>query len=155
MADTRAEHGAIGAERGTGLGSAQLVFSESLDEVLPYAISTGRGETEQAALLDLGSVVGGECLAYVFLRLGYLYGHLAARELPVLADAEEWMRTSFPRTQPTDDRSVPLTFWSAEAAEWLRSHDSAVVERELTLAQLFALRAGDAIEESVGLGFSP
>jgi hypothetical protein len=50
---------------------------------------------------------------------------------------------------------VPLTFWSAEAAEWLRSHDSAVVERELTLAQLFALRAGDAIEESVGLGFSP
>jgi hypothetical protein len=86
---------------------------ESLDEVLPYALSTGRGQNEQAALLDLGSVVGGECLAYIYLKLGYLYGHVAARELPVVADAEQWVKTSFPVAQATEDHMVPLTFWSA------------------------------------------
>lgn len=189
MADARAEHGAIGGERGTGLGSAQLVFSESLDlpylpysifveqlmargiphvtnarwmtqaesldEVLPYAISTGRGETEQAALLDLESVVGGECLAYVFLRLGYLYGHLAARELPVLADAEEWMRTSFPRTQPTDDRSVPLTFWSAGP------HGAHAVGRGITtpewseISANYPVRVRAEVEALLGREFHP
>jgi hypothetical protein len=90
-----------------------MTHVEGLDDVLPYATSTGRGESEHAAALDLASVVGGECIAYVYIQLGYLYGHIAARELPVLGEAEEWMRAAFPRTGTEDDRTVPLTFWSA------------------------------------------
>jgi ATPase family protein associated with various cellular activities (AAA) len=99
---------------------------ESLDAVLPFATSTGRGQTEQAALLDVAPVVGGECLVYLYLRLGYIYGHVAARELPVLADAEEWVKATFPRSTPTDDRSVPLTFWSAG------SHGAHAIARSIT-----------------------
>ena len=147
MPDQIADDSTVADRSGSGLGSAKLVFNESLqfpylpysvfveqlmarslphvttlqwmteveslDDVLPYAVSTGRGQTEQAALLDVASVVGGECLAYVYLKLGYLYGHIAARELPVVADAEEWMKKSFPLTQATEDHTVPLTFWSA------------------------------------------
>jgi hypothetical protein len=147
MRDESLEPGTVSDRSGSGLGSARLVFNESLelpylpysvfvaqltarsiphvttlqwmteveslDEVLPYATSTGRRQSEQAALLDLTSIVGGECLAYVYLKLGFLYGHIAARELPIVADAEEWMRTSFPLTQATEDQTVPLTFWSA------------------------------------------
>jgi hypothetical protein len=85
--DRIADDSTVADRSGSGLGSA-----------------TGRGQTEQAALLDVASVVGGECLAYVYLELGYLYGHIAARELPVVADAEEWMKKSFPLTQATEDQ---------------------------------------------------
>jgi ATPase family associated with various cellular activities (AAA) len=85
---------------------------DTLDEVLPYAIATGRGLQVQVALLDLEQLVGAECLVYLWLKLGTLYGHVAARELPVVAQADEWVTSSFPRAEPTHDQSVPLTFWS-------------------------------------------
>lgn len=147
MGDQTLESGSVTESGGPRLGSARLVFNESLelpylpysvfveqlmgrslphirtlqwmteaeslDDVLPYAVSTGRGQVDQAAMLDLGSVVGGECLAYIYLKLGYLYGHVAARELPVVADAEQWVKTLFPVAQATEDHTVPLTFWSA------------------------------------------
>jgi ATPase family associated with various cellular activities (AAA) len=86
--------------------------TDGLDDVLECAVSTGRGPQEQAALLDLGGVVGAECLAYLWLRLGTFYGHIAARELSVIDEADAWLRASFPRQEPTEDQTVPLTFWS-------------------------------------------
>jgi hypothetical protein len=85
---------------------------ETLDEVLPYAIATGRDVQTHIALLDLEPVVGAECLTYLWLRLGSLYGHIVAHELPVVAQADEWVTSSFPRAEATDDQAVPLTFWS-------------------------------------------
>jgi hypothetical protein len=100
---------------------------ESLDDLLPYAISTGRGPSAQAALLDLKPVVGGECLSYVYLGVGSFYGALVARELPVLAEAESWLRSSFPRAEAKDDLTVPLTFWS------LGGHGAHAISRRITV----------------------
>jgi hypothetical protein len=85
---------------------------ESLDDVLPYAIATGRDAQTHIALLDLEPLVGADCLAYLWLSLGTLYGHIAAHELPVVAQVDEWVTSSFPRAEPTEDQAVPLTFWS-------------------------------------------
>ena len=85
---------------------------DSLDDVLSFAISTGRGPQVQVALLDLSSVVGGRCLTYIWLKLGTFFGHTAADELPVIAEADEWLAATFPRAEPGADQTVPLIFWS-------------------------------------------
>jgi hypothetical protein len=46
-------------------------------------------------------------------------------------------------------------FPAAEAALWLEAHEVEAVARELTLAELFASRAGLEIEVSGRLGFAP
>jgi hypothetical protein len=84
----------------------------TIDEALPYALATSRGIQLSTGLLDLEPVVRSSCLAYIYLRQGMLFARTAARELPVLADAETWLRGCFPLLQPTEDQRVPITFWS-------------------------------------------
>jgi len=83
-----------------------------VDEVLPYALATSRGRQLSTVLLDLEPVVESTCLSYVYLYQGRLFARTAARELPVLAQAEAWLRSCFPLLTPTEDQTVPITFWS-------------------------------------------
>jgi len=86
---------------------------ETLDGVLPYAAMTVRWRARETALLELGPLFGSDCLAYVWLGDGEVFVRVAARDLPVVAEAETWLRDQFPERVPTADQAVPLVFWSA------------------------------------------
>ncbi len=100
--------------------------AETLDAVLPHALSTSRWHRYETALLDLGGLFGSDCLVYVWLGRGDLSMRVAARDLPALAEAEAWLRGELPERAPTAEQSVPVTFWSVSGRgghAWARSVD--------------------------------
>jgi ATPase family associated with various cellular activities (AAA)/Domain of unknown function (DUF5925) len=86
--------------------------TETLDAVLPHADMTARWRARDTALLDLDPLFGSDCIAYLWLGDGDVFVRVAARDLPVVAEAEEWLRVQFP-ARTAEERSVPVTFWSA------------------------------------------
>lgn len=86
--------------------------ARSLDPILPHAVVTARWQSTRTALLDVSSVFGSDCLAYVRLHGENASATVAARELPVVADAEEWLRSQLPERQPTPEQRVTVKFWS-------------------------------------------
>jgi ATPase family associated with various cellular activities (AAA) len=87
--------------------------AESLERVLPHAAMTACWRARETALLELAPLFGSECLAYVWLGDGEVFARVAARDLPVVAEAEAWLREQFPERAPTADQAVPVVFWSA------------------------------------------
>ena len=86
--------------------------ADSLDAVLPHALTTARSPRMQAALLDVGPLFGDRCLALVVLRGGTACVRVAAAELVALAEIEHWLRECFRPAEATADRQVPVAFWS-------------------------------------------
>ena len=86
--------------------------ADSLDAVLPHALTTARSHRVQSALLDVASMFGERCLALISLRRGTAYVRIAAAERVALAEIERWLRECFPPAEPRRDRLVPVTFWS-------------------------------------------
>lgn len=86
--------------------------TRSLDPVLPHAVVTSRWRGTRTALLDLGTVFGTDCLGYVSLFGETVLGRVAARELPILADAEKWLRAQLPEQKTAAAQRVQVTFWS-------------------------------------------
>jgi len=85
---------------------------EALDSVLQHAVVTSRWRRQETALLDLDPLFGSDCLAYVWRGTGHVSVRVAARDLPAVAEAEAWLRTEFPERLPTEEQSVPVTFWA-------------------------------------------
>jgi hypothetical protein len=83
----------------------------TLDAVLPYAAMTARWRGHETGLLELDPLFGSDCLAYLWLGDGDVFTRVAAHDLPVVAEAEAWLRGQFPVRAPKD-RSVPVNFWS-------------------------------------------
>jgi hypothetical protein len=112
-----ARFAALVVERGLPHTSACNWSTElkTLDGVLPHALMTFRDRTERAALLDLTSVVNDQCLAHVSTEYETIYVRVAARHARSLEDAEAWLRTVYPETQPGVDHRVPVVFWAQNA----------------------------------------
>jgi hypothetical protein len=101
------------AERFTHVLARRWTTSaSSLDPVLPHASMTSRWYRRRTALLDLGPVLGSDCLAYVSLGDETASVRVAARELPVVAEAEGWLRAELPERKPTAAHNVAIRFWS-------------------------------------------
>jgi hypothetical protein len=101
------------AERFTHVLARRWTTSaRSLDPVLPHALITSSWYRTRTALLDLGPVFGGDCLAYVSLGDETASVRVAARELPIVAEAESWLRAELPERQPTAAHNVTVRFWS-------------------------------------------
>jgi len=86
--------------------------SASLDVVLPYARSTVRAQRMQSALLDLEPLYGELSFALITLRRGTAHVRIAASEPTLIADIEQWLRSSFPAPEATDRHEVTVRFWS-------------------------------------------
>jgi hypothetical protein len=80
--------------------------------VLPHALTTARSPRVHAALLDVEPLFGERCLALVTLSGGTAYVRVAAAELVALAEIDGWLRECFPPAEASDDRQVPVSFWS-------------------------------------------
>ena len=84
----------------------------SLDAVFPHALTTVRDRRESSALLDLEPLFGPDALAHVRLTGGTVYVSLAGPEPAVLDDLERWLREVLPPARSTEEREVPVSFWS-------------------------------------------
>ena len=88
--------------------------AETIEPLLPYAVATARSQSGPSAVLDLERVVGAGCLASVKLSRETALVRIAAAELPVLSEAEQWLRASLPAAEPVEDGPprVAVSFWS-------------------------------------------
>jgi hypothetical protein len=86
--------------------------AESLDAVLPHALTTTRSQRVQSALLDVAPLFGERSLALVTVHGGTVYARVASPELIALPEIEGWLRKCFPPAEASTDRQVPVTFWS-------------------------------------------
>lgn len=84
----------------------------SLDAVVPHAMATVRNHRESSALLDLEPLFGPDALAHVRLTGGTVYVSLAGPEPAVLDELERWVREMLPGAGSTEQREVPVSFWS-------------------------------------------
>ena len=84
----------------------------TLEGLFAYALSTLRDRTERAALLDLGAVLGEDCLAHVSLQRGTAYVRIAARSVDTLATAKAWIRERYPEADSVEEQRIRVTFWS-------------------------------------------
>jgi hypothetical protein len=87
----------------------------TLEGLLPHAVLTARWRGHETGLLELDPLFGSECLAFLWLGRGDVFTRVAARDLPVVAEAEGWLREQFPERTPAD-HSVPVSFWSPVVA---------------------------------------
>jgi hypothetical protein len=108
-------HGALFAERllGRGLCHERSCHWDSeavsLDAVLDHAIHSSRLGWGSAAVLELEEP---GCLALVWLSRGVVTVNLAAATLDALAAGEKLLRDLLPLRTPSDDQTVPISFWS-------------------------------------------
>jgi hypothetical protein len=128
----------------------------TLEAVLPYTVLTARWRGAETGLLELDPLFESGCLAYVWVGSGDVFVRVAARDLPVVAEAEAWLREQFVERIPTE-RSVPVTFWSVasrggyslsrslEVPTWgeIRSNYPAVVRNRLDALTTASFRPGD------------
>ncbi len=86
--------------------------SNSLDAVLPYALTTVRGARKRSALLDLQRRFGSRSFALITVSRGTVHVRIAANEQGAIGDIETWLREPFPVLEATDRREVPVRFWT-------------------------------------------
>ncbi|MCL2419972.1 MAG: ATP-binding protein [Conexibacteraceae bacterium] len=84
----------------------------SLEPILPHALTTVRTAGMRSVLADLGALFGEGAVTLVTLGRGSLHAQIAAREQAVVSDVETWLRGAFPELQPSDDRRLPVRFWT-------------------------------------------
>lgn len=84
----------------------------SLEAVFEHALATLRDKTERAAMLDLTSEVGDECLAHLSLIRGRVELRLAARSVDTLAAAKTWAQSRYPVTEPSMLQRAQISFWA-------------------------------------------
>ncbi len=132
----------------------------TLEGLFDYALTTYRSSSERNAFLDLGSVVGGECLALLELRRGRTILRVAAASVDTLAVARTFIQERYPADEPAARTRVPVNFWtsdkrntrttrSIEVPSWDDITDNYPNSVGVELSELMARRFGDG--ESGGL----
>jgi len=132
----------------------------TLEGLFDYALTTYRDSSERNALLDLGSVVGGECLALLELRRGRATLRVAAPSVDTLAVARTFVQERYPTEEPTASTRVPVSFWTSdkrntrttrgiEVPSWEDIADNYPSSVGTALSELMARRFGEG--ESGGL----
>ena len=89
--------------------------SNSLDPVLEYALTTSRSAGTQSALLDLAALFGERSLALVTLKGDTAYCRMAGAERAIIVDIERWLHDRLPEARPTENREIPIRFWTCGA----------------------------------------
>jgi len=82
----------------------------NLDDLLAYATHSTKQGYGSALLLDLEDQTG--CIVVVSLNSGNLTAFLAAGMIAALEQGEAFLRERLPKREPTEDRTVPISFWS-------------------------------------------
>ena len=125
--------------------------SSSLDAVLPHAATTIRGDNAHSALLDLRSAFGSSSWALVTLRRGAAKVRIAAGEHAVIADIERWLRDALPMLETTEQREIPVRFWTCGA------HGANAVARTIDVPALGDVLSNypDAVRERLRRLMSP
>ena len=101
--------------------------SNDVAPLLPHASLTSDCRSWSYVLIDLELEVGAPCIAYVYVGDGGVWARFAAHDRGLLTVAEQWLREKLPEVQPTEDRRVPIRFWS------LGGRGAGVVTRRLTV----------------------
>jgi hypothetical protein len=84
----------------------------TLEGLFEHALFTLRDRTERAAVLDLGDVIGDDCLVHLSLERGRAYFRVAARTVDALATAKSWVRERYPVVVSDEKQQVTVTFWT-------------------------------------------
>lgn len=132
----------------------------TLEGLFDYALSTLRDSSERAALLDLASELGGDCLAHLSLIRGRAYLRVAANSVDTLAAARAWFQERYAVVEVVEEKRVFVSFWSydqracrttrgLEVPNWEEISENYPVIVRSALSDLMARRFGD--DESGGL----
>jgi ATPase family associated with various cellular activities (AAA) len=85
----------------------------TLEGLFENALSTLRDRSERAAVLDLGAVIGDDCLVHLSLIRGRAHIRAAARSVDALASAKVWLKERYPVAVPAEAQQASITFWTA------------------------------------------
>lgn len=132
----------------------------TLEGLFDRALITYRDSSERNALLDLGSVLDGDCLALLELRRGRARLRVAASSVDTLAKARIWLQERFPVAEPAARKRVQVSFWTndkrssrttrgIEVTAWEEIADNYPDSVGTELAELMARRFDE--DESGGL----
>jgi hypothetical protein len=86
----------------------------TLEGLFDHALITYRDSSERNALLDLGPVLGGDCLALLELRRGRARLRVAASSVDTLATARTWLQERYPVGEPAARKRVHVSFWTSD-----------------------------------------
>ncbi len=125
----------------------------TLEAVLPHAIVTARWREHETALLELDGTFGSDCIAYVWVGDGGVLVRVAARDLPVVEQAERWLREQFPERGATDDRTVPVSFWSLSGPRGYAISRNVAVAPWSDIRVNYPAGVHAALDELVGMSF--
>jgi hypothetical protein len=85
----------------------------TLEGLFDHALSTLRDSVDRAAVLDLTSEVGAECIAHLSLRRGRAHLRVAATSVDTLALGRTWLQERYPTQPPTPaSKRVHVNFWA-------------------------------------------
>jgi hypothetical protein len=132
----------------------------TLEGLFDHALSTLRDQTERAALLDLGSEFGDDCLAHFSVQRGRAYLRVAARSVDTLATARTWFQERYSVTEEEESQRVHISFWTndryghritraIDVPAWEQISDNYPAGVASPLSELVERRFGD--DESGGL----
>ena len=132
----------------------------TLEGLFDLTLITYRDSSERNALLDLGDVLGDDCLALLELRRGRAHLRLAAGAVDTLAAARTWLQERYPPAQSAERKRVHVTFWtndkrssrttrSLEVPAWEEIRGNYPGRVGTALSELMARRFGEG--ESGGL----
>ena len=126
--------------------------AKNLDGLLEHATHSSSLGWGSAALLDLEEP---ECLAVVWLSQGVATVHLAAHTLAALAGGEKLLREQLPVRVPTDDQTVPISFWSCGSAGAFETTRSIDVPTWADIRGNYPRQVSDQLDALMSAAFRP
>jgi hypothetical protein len=84
----------------------------TLEGLFEHASHTLRDSKERAAVLDLTSDLGSECLAHLSLMRGRAFLRVAANSVDTLATARTWLQERYSVVEPDRPQRVHVSFWT-------------------------------------------
>jgi ATPase family associated with various cellular activities (AAA)/Domain of unknown function (DUF5925) len=84
----------------------------SLEGLFEHALSTERDSGHRAAVLDLTSELGTECVAHLSLRRGRAYLRVATNSVDTLAAARTWLQARYAVVEADLPQRVHVSFWA-------------------------------------------
>lgn len=128
----------------------------TLEGLFDYALTSQRDHVERDAVLDLGTVIGDDCLVYLLLERGHAYVDVAARSVDAFASAKAWLRKRYPVFAPEESESqqVSMTFWwlSGDGERASRTID---VPTWTEIAANYPNRVAHALEQVMSASYRP
>jgi ATPase family associated with various cellular activities (AAA)/Domain of unknown function (DUF5925) len=133
----------------------------TLEGLFGHALTTLRDSRERAAVLDLTSELGDDCLAHLSLTRGRAFLRVATNSVDTLAGARTWFQERYSVVSAEQPQRVQISFWTngpryadrttrgIDAPDWEEISDNYPRSVSAPLSELMIRRFGD--KESGGL----